>query len=584
MVRAGGSQCGYCTPGFVVSLFCEYYRPGRDGFDPESISGNLCRCTGYRPIADVARDAAGARRPAIRGWPSSPRRAPPPDARRQRRAGAERFVRPTSLDDLFRCLAEAPDATLIAGGTDVMVGVTQKGDRHRGGRLARGGARAARPSPSTPTRSCSAPACTLTEIEEHLHAAPEAAVPLLEQLLPLFSSRLIRNRATLGGNLITASPIGDAPPVLLALDAAVTLASAAGRAHGAAARVLRRLPQDRGAPGRRDDRRARAAARAGIQRFYKVSKRMLDDISTVAAAFALDVGATAASARRASPTAASPRRRSARPRSRTALVGQPWTPETAAALRPIADGVGTPLTDQRGSAAYRRAMVGRLLEKCVADTAPAASRWERAMNRPIAPIARSATRRRRREPAARVRRRPRHRRGPLRRRPVARRRARRARLAGAGAARARARAWRSTPRPRGAQPGVLAVLTAADVPGENDIGPVAHDEPLFPTEVCFPRPGRRLGGRRDRGGRRAGARPRSAVDYEPLPAILSIERRHRRRQLPHRRRPAAPRRRRGGAARRRRTASTGELRIGGQEHFYLETQAALAYRDRRRRA
>ena len=55
MVRAGGSQCGYCTPGFVVSLFCEYYRPGREGFDPESISGNLCRCTGYRPIADVAR-------------------------------------------------------------------------------------------------------------------------------------------------------------------------------------------------------------------------------------------------------------------------------------------------------------------------------------------------------------------------------------------------------------------------------------------------------------------------------------------------------------------------------------------------
>src|SRR5450432_1861200 len=55
MVAAGGSQCGYCTPGFVVSLFCEYYRPGRTEFDPESISGNLCRCTGYRPIADVAR-------------------------------------------------------------------------------------------------------------------------------------------------------------------------------------------------------------------------------------------------------------------------------------------------------------------------------------------------------------------------------------------------------------------------------------------------------------------------------------------------------------------------------------------------
>ncbi|HEX3772587.1 MAG TPA: 2Fe-2S iron-sulfur cluster-binding protein, partial [Polyangiaceae bacterium] len=55
MVDRGGSQCGYCTPGFVVSLFCEYYRPGRAGFDAEAIGGNLCRCTGYRPIADVAR-------------------------------------------------------------------------------------------------------------------------------------------------------------------------------------------------------------------------------------------------------------------------------------------------------------------------------------------------------------------------------------------------------------------------------------------------------------------------------------------------------------------------------------------------
>ena len=70
---------------------------------------------------------------------------------------------------------------------------------------------------------------TLTEVEEHLRATPEVAIPLLSQLLPLFSSRLIRNRATLGGNLATASPIGDGAPVLLALDASVTLASAAGR-------------------------------------------------------------------------------------------------------------------------------------------------------------------------------------------------------------------------------------------------------------------------------------------------------------------------------------------------------------------
>ena len=61
MVHAGGSQCGYCTPGFVVSLFCEYYRPGRDGFDPEAIGGNLCRCTGYRPIASGSKPSRPGR-------------------------------------------------------------------------------------------------------------------------------------------------------------------------------------------------------------------------------------------------------------------------------------------------------------------------------------------------------------------------------------------------------------------------------------------------------------------------------------------------------------------------------------------
>ena len=91
MVRAGGSQCGYCTPGFVVSLFCEYYRPGRDGFDAESISGNLCRCTGYRPIADVARTlpAPAADDPRLAELAAP---VPAADARRQR--PRPRAVRP----------------------------------------------------------------------------------------------------------------------------------------------------------------------------------------------------------------------------------------------------------------------------------------------------------------------------------------------------------------------------------------------------------------------------------------------------------------------------------------------------------
>jgi xanthine dehydrogenase small subunit len=369
MVRAGGSQCGYCTPGFVVSLFCEYYRPGRDGFDPESISGNLCRCTGYRPIADVARDlpapAAGDPRLAELAAPIAPK------TRVDTGHGADRFIRPTSLDDLFRCLAESPGAMLLAGGTDVMVGVTQKGDRHPVV-VSLTALPELRTFAVTPDTIVLGAGLTLIEVEEHLRATPDPAIPLVDQLLPLFSSRLIRNRATLGGNLMTASPIGDAAPVLLALDASVTLASAVGRRvvplrdfflayRKTAARpdeVLMDVRVPRGAPA--------------MQRFYKVSKRILDDISTVAAAFALDVTADGRVARAQiayGGIAATPIRATALEQ---ALVGEPWTPDTAGALRSIADGVGTPMTDLRGSAAYRRAMVGRLLEKCAADTAPAA--------------------------------------------------------------------------------------------------------------------------------------------------------------------------------------------------------------------
>jgi xanthine dehydrogenase small subunit len=364
MVRAGGSQCGYCTPGFVVSLFCEYYRPGRDGFDPEAISGNLCRCTGYRPIADVARSLPA---PA----PDDPRladlaRPAPHPAHVESARGGERFVRPDGLEDLFRELAAAPGATLIAGGTDVMVGVTQKADRPAT-LISLAGIPELRAFTVDADAITIGAALTLSEIEERLDAAG-AEVPLLAQLLPLFSSRLIRNRATLGGNLMTASPIGDSPPVLLALDAAVTLANAQGRRTVPLAEFFLAYRKTAARPGEVLTSVRIPRPQAAHQRFYKVSKRVLDDISTVAAAFALDLTPDGRVARLRAAyggIAATPVRAAA---IEDKAAGQPWTRATIEALRTLAAHAGTPLSDLRGSADYRRAMIGALLDRFFHDT------------------------------------------------------------------------------------------------------------------------------------------------------------------------------------------------------------------------
>jgi xanthine dehydrogenase small subunit len=355
MVERGGSQCGYCTPGFVVSLFCEYYRPDRRGFDPESISGNLCRCTGYRPIAEVARNLP---HPS----PADPRlkMAVPTATAIDHRGGGRRFLRPADLDGAVRALADHPEATLLAGGTDLMVYANQRHDRFPM-LIALDGVPELRSLEPGPDLVIGA-GVPLAELEERL------PVPLFQQLLPLFSSRLIRNRATLGGNLGTASPIGDSSPALLALDAELTLMSREGE---------RRLPLTSFFLGYR-----RTALRPGeliasvhlrdlpaIQRFYKVSKRVLDDISTVAAAFGLDLsGGKVVRLRLAyGGVAATPVRATA---AEALAVGRPWDRETLTVVRAALDAVGTPLDDHRGSAAYRRAMMGSLLDKFFAETAP----------------------------------------------------------------------------------------------------------------------------------------------------------------------------------------------------------------------
>jgi xanthine dehydrogenase small subunit len=361
MVKAGGSQCGYCTPGFVVSLFCEYYRPGRTQLDPESISGNLCRCTGYRPIVDAGRSLSSPSNDDVRLIELG-RRAPP-----LLRVAEPNFQRPTSLAE---ACALAESALPIAGGTDLLVYANQRHQRFPA-LLSLEAVAELHELSSSDAELVLGAGVSLSRLEHWLaEHAPDAA--LLQQLWPLFSSRLIRNRATLGGNLATASPIGDAAPALLALGAELELVSSTGARRLALAEFFSGYRRTRLAPGELIRAVHIPRPLPSFQRFYKVSKRVLDDISTVAAGLCLTLDERGLVSRLGAGfggVAATPL--SAPSLERLAL-GKPWNESTLALLLAEAEQLGTPQTDLRGSAAYRRAMLGKLLEKFFYDSHAAA--------------------------------------------------------------------------------------------------------------------------------------------------------------------------------------------------------------------
>ncbi|HEY0950830.1 xanthine dehydrogenase small subunit, partial [Nocardioides sp.] len=296
LAERGGSQCGYCTPGFVCSMAAEFYRRDRggdvvtddrgpNGFDLAALSGNLCRCTGYRPI----RDAAYALGDPAPDDPLAARRhrpAPPPAATHVDGPDG-RFVRPRDLAEALDLLREHLDARPIAGCTDWGVDVNLHGARAPYLVAIDQLAELRRVSvPEAPGGAIEiGAALSLSEVESAL----AGGVPLLAELFPAFASRLIRNSATIGGNLATASPIGDLAPALLALEATVVLVSAAGE---------REVPVDGFCTGyRRSQLRPGELIRAvripqpqaGLTAFHKIAKRRYDDISSVAVAFALDV-------------------------------------------------------------------------------------------------------------------------------------------------------------------------------------------------------------------------------------------------------------------------------------------------------
>lgn len=366
MVEQGGSQCGYCTPGFVISMFAEYYRRDRSGWDPESVAGNLCRCTGYRPIRDAMRSLGkpAADDPIVRRLAEP---APPLYGLTQlrlRHDESRRLLRrPASLAELMRAIEERPDAKLVAGGTDVVVEINQRHARWPN-LISLDGVDELRTLDIGDTWIEIGAGVTLSDLEHRL----AHAVPLLDELFPLFSSRLIRNRATLGGNLANASPIGDSPPVLLALGAELELLSRAGVRTLGLDQFFLGYRKTALAPGEVLTKIRVPTRRPTHAHFYKVSKRVLDDISTVAAAFALtldDAGAITDAKLAYGGVAATPMRATA---AEQALIGKRWDAAIVDALAPTLVDAFTPMTDHRGSADYRRHMCATLFQKFFHET------------------------------------------------------------------------------------------------------------------------------------------------------------------------------------------------------------------------
>lgn len=385
MAVRGGSQCGYCTPGFICSMASEYYRPDRcahadadaadggdsdaehgpNGFDLHALSGNLCRCTGYRPIRDAA-FAVGA--PAEND-PLALRReqSPPEPVATEYAQDDSEFLRPGTLADALGVLRERPAAVVVAGSTDWGVEVNIR-SRRADCVVAVDRLPELRELRVESDHIEIGAALTLTEIERRL----DGGVPLLAELFPQFASRLIRNSATLGGNLGTGSPIGDSPPVLLALEASLVLADADGEREVPLSDYFTGYRQSVRRPGELIRAVRVPLPLSPVTAFHKIAKRRFDDISSVAVAYALDIedGVVRKARIGLGGVAATPIRALA---VEAALEGKPWDRENVEAAAQVLRAQGTPMNDHRASAGYRSAMLGQSLLKLYAHTTEAVS-------------------------------------------------------------------------------------------------------------------------------------------------------------------------------------------------------------------
>ncbi len=362
MVDSHASQCGFCTPGFVMSLF-QLYRthegaqaPSRETLD-RALGGNLCRCTGYRPILDAAVKMFEHSRPdAFDARAAATVAALAGLARTRGLSYAGRFFAPIDMAELVEVLKAHPDARILSGGTDLGLEVT-KAHRNIDKIIHLGRVAELRTVVTTDTHLELGAAVTWSEA-----AGPLVATwPALDELFARFAGPPVRNAGTVGGNIANASPIGDSPPVFIALDADIELAGPDGSRRLKLADFFLDYRKTALAPGEIVAKIRIPLPGPGLKfAAYKVSKRHDDDISAVCAVFAITLdGGTIASARVAfGGMAAIPKRAEA---CEAALVGRLWTLATAEAAAAALARDFAPIGDMRASAAYRAKVAANLV-------------------------------------------------------------------------------------------------------------------------------------------------------------------------------------------------------------------------------
>jgi xanthine dehydrogenase small subunit len=385
LVDQHGSQCGFCTPGFVMSLFALYKNnaaPTRREID-DALSGNLCRCTAYRPIIDAAgrmyTDYADRQDPA--SWLQTPQGGEAGDVK-QRVArlkalqsatslafdvDGRRFFAPRDGDELAQLLLENPAATILAGGTDVGLWVTKQ-HRELDVVVYTGRVRELLSHAATATHLQIGAAVTLS-------AAMSLIVghyPALEELFLRFASPPIRNAGTLGGNIANGSPIGDSMPALLVLDACLVLRKGAARRTLPLADFFLDYQKTALQPGEFIEQILIPLPASGARvESYKISKRFDQDISAVCGAYRLVLRDDKVAEIRIAygGMAAIPKRALA---AEKALLGKPWNAAGIAAGSAALASDFSPLSDLRSSAAYRQAICGNLLQRFFLETTTSA--------------------------------------------------------------------------------------------------------------------------------------------------------------------------------------------------------------------